>query len=97
MHYAKMITIAAVAAALETASCNRPEPARETAREEPARADAAAAELQRKHNDEAAQLDKRVADLERRWTEHGQQGGAEVADTDGRIEGRGEGRREQRP
>jgi hypothetical protein len=69
MHYAKMITIAAVAAALETAACNRPEPARETAREEPARADAAAAELQRKHNDEAAQLDKRVADLERRWTE----------------------------
>lgn len=69
MHYAKMITIAAAAAALMTAACNSPEPARETAREEPTRAEAAAAELQRKRNDDAAQMDKRVADLERRWTE----------------------------
>lgn len=68
MHYHKMITIATLATTLVTTACSRPEPDRTTARDEPARVDAAA-ELQRKHNDEAAQLDKRVADLERRWTE----------------------------
>ena len=44
---------------------NRPP---EPAREESA-AEKAAAELDRKRNDESAQLEKRVADVERRWTE----------------------------
>jgi hypothetical protein len=68
MHFAKVITMTTVAAALMISACNRPEPAQEPAREESA-AQNAAAELQRKHEDEAAQLDKRVADLDRRWTE----------------------------
>jgi hypothetical protein len=54
--------------ALMAVACGSPEPAREPAREESA-AETAAAELQRKHNDEAAQLEKRAADVERRWTE----------------------------
>jgi hypothetical protein len=68
MHYARMITVAAVSAALFAPACkgqgSAPEPAREASR-----ADTAAAELERKRNDEGAKLDKRVADLERRWTE----------------------------
>ena len=67
MHIAKCVTISAFAA-LMAAACGSPEPAREAVREESA-AETAAAELQRKHNDEAAQLEKRAADLERRWTE----------------------------
>ena len=63
----KLITIAAFAALMASA-CGSPEPAREPVREESA-AETAAAELQRKRNDDAAQLEKRVADAERRWTE----------------------------
>lgn len=67
MHFAKLITIAAVVALMASA-CGGPEPAPEPAREESA-AEKAAAELDRKRNDETAQLEKRVADVERRWTE----------------------------
>ena len=67
MHFAKLMGIA-VSAALIAVACGSPEPAREPVREESAAA-TAAAELQRKHNDEAAQLEKRAADLERRWME----------------------------
>lgn len=67
MHFTKFITIVA-AVALIAPACGSPEPAREPARDESAAANAAA-ELQRKHNDEAAQLEKRVADVERRWME----------------------------
>jgi hypothetical protein len=67
MHFAKLMTITAFAA-LMAAACGSPEPAREPVREESAAA-TAAAELQRKHNEEAAQLEKRAADVERRWTE----------------------------
>jgi DNA repair exonuclease SbcCD ATPase subunit len=67
MHFAKLITIAA-AVALMAPACSGPEPAPEPAREESA-AERAAAELDRKRNDESAQLEKRVADVERRWTE----------------------------
>ncbi len=67
MHLSKVLTIAATAALMASA-CGSPEPAREPVREESA-ADKAAAELQRRRNDDTAQLDKRVADLERRWTE----------------------------
>lgn len=67
MHVAKLMTIT-VFAALIAVACGSPEPAREPVREESAAA-TAAAELQRKHNEEAAQLEKRAADLERRWTE----------------------------
>ena len=66
MHVAKLMTMASVAMML--VACGSPEPAREPVREESAAA-TAAAELQRKHNEEAAQLEKRAADLERRWTE----------------------------
>lgn len=67
MHFAKLITIAA-AVALMAPACRGPEPAPAPAREESA-AEKAAAELDRKRNDESAQLEKRVADVERRWTE----------------------------
>jgi DNA repair exonuclease SbcCD ATPase subunit len=67
MHFAKLMSVAAFAA-LMAAACGSPEPAREPVREESA-AETAAAELQRKHNDEAGQLEKRAADLERRWME----------------------------
>ncbi len=67
MHLAKSVTIFAFAA-LMAAACGSPEPAREAVREDSA-AETAAAELQRKRNDETAQLEKRAADLERRWTE----------------------------
>ena len=67
MHFAKLITIAA-AVALMAPACSGPEPAPEPAREESA-AEKAAAELDRRRNDESAQLEKRVADVERRWTE----------------------------
>jgi DNA repair exonuclease SbcCD ATPase subunit len=68
MHHPRVITIAAVVAALMTPACKGQEPAG-PAREGSASADTAATELQRKRNDEAATLEKRVADLERRWTE----------------------------
>ena len=67
MHFAKLMAITAFAA-LMAAACGSPEPAREPVRQESA-AETAAAELQRKHNEEAAQLEKRAADLERRWAE----------------------------
>jgi hypothetical protein len=67
MHLPKLITIAAVAALIAPA-CGGPEPPREAVREE-SEADNAAAELQRKRNDESEQLEKRVADVERRSTE----------------------------
>ncbi len=67
MHFAKLITIAA-AVALMAPACSGPEPAPQPAREQSA-AEKAAAELDRKRNDESAQLEKRVADVERRWTE----------------------------
>ncbi len=67
MQCAKRMGVA-VFAALVAAACGSPEPVREPVRQESA-AETAAAELQRKHNDEAAQLEKRAADLESRWTE----------------------------
>ena len=67
MHFPKLMTVTACAALMAVA-CGSPEPAREPVREESA-AETAAAELQRKHNEEAAQLEKRTADLERRWME----------------------------
>jgi hypothetical protein len=67
MFLAKAIGVAAVSA-LMAAACGGPEPAREPV-SEASGAEAAAAELQRRHNDEAAQLDKRAADLESRWME----------------------------
>jgi hypothetical protein len=54
--------------ALMAVACGSPEPAREPVPEESA-AETAAAELQRKHNEEAAQLEKRATDVERRWVE----------------------------
>jgi DNA repair exonuclease SbcCD ATPase subunit len=69
MQHAKMIAIAAATAGILASACGGPEPAQESARDEAARAESAAAELQRKHTDEAARLDKRVTDLENRWTE----------------------------
>ena len=66
MHFARLMAMAFVA--LMVVACGSPEPAREPVREESAAA-TAAADLQRKHNEEAAQLEKRAADLERRWTE----------------------------
>ena len=68
MHYARVITVAAVSAALIAPACKGQGSATEPAREAP-RADTAATELERKRNDEGAKLDKRVADLERRWTD----------------------------
>ena len=67
MHFATLITIAA-AVALMAPACSDPEPAPEPVREASA-AEKAAAELDRRRNDESAQLEKRVADVERRWTE----------------------------
>jgi hypothetical protein len=72
MHFAKLMTFAATAAVMSTA-CNRPEPANEPVREErkESAADTAAADLQRKRNEQATELEKRAADIERRWTEMG--------------------------
>ena len=84
MHFAKLMPLAF--AALMVVACGSPEPAREPVREESA-AETAAAELQRKHNEEAAQLEKRAADLERRWTEMDRQGQGKVSDADGGVEG----------
>ncbi|MEO5740598.1 MAG: hypothetical protein ABIS29_08395 [Vicinamibacterales bacterium] len=67
MPFTKMITVAA-SAAFMAAACGSPEPVREPIRAESA-AETAAAELQRKHNDEAAELEKRAADLQSRWME----------------------------
>jgi len=67
MHFAKLVAMAG-SVALMAVACGSPEPAREPAREESA-AETAAAELQRKHNEEAAQLEKRAADVESRWSE----------------------------
>lgn len=68
MTFSRGITVAAMVAALMASACGSPEPAREPA-PEPSAAETAAAELQRRHNDDTAQLDKRVADLERKWME----------------------------
>lgn len=68
MTFSKGITVAAMVGALMASACGSPEPAREPAPEQSA-AETAAAELQRRHDDDAAQLDKRVADVERKWTE----------------------------
>ena len=67
MRFLRSMAIAA-SATLMAAACGSPEPAREPVREESA-AETAAAELQRKINDEAAQLDKRAGEIERRWME----------------------------
>jgi cell division protein FtsB len=69
MQHPRAIVVVAIATALITSACKGQEPAADPAREAAARANTAATELQRKHNDEAAKLEKRVADLERRWTE----------------------------
>jgi len=66
MRYHNAIALIA-AASLVGAACSRPEPAPPAAESSPA--DTAAADLQRKHNEEVAQLDGRVADLGRRWTD----------------------------
>ena len=70
MHFAKLMTFAATVA-LMLPACNRSEPAREPAAEErrESAADTAAADLQRKRNEQAAELERRAADIERRWTE----------------------------
>ena len=67
MRVVKLMTIAA-SVTLMSAACGSPEPAREPAREE-SPAETAAAELQRKRNDDTAQLEKRAQEVERRWTE----------------------------
>ena len=67
MTFAKVMTIAA-SATLMMVACGSPEPATEAPRED-TRAETAAAELQRKRNDDAAQLEKRAAEVERRWME----------------------------
>jgi DNA repair exonuclease SbcCD ATPase subunit len=69
MQYVRVITVAAIAAALMAPACKGQEPARSSASDGPGRADTAAADLQRKRDDEGAKLEKRVADLERRWME----------------------------
>lgn len=69
MRSLRFISTAVVIAALLTSSCSRSEPPPEAVRPEPARAEAAAQELQRKRTDEGARMDKRVADLDRHWTE----------------------------
>jgi hypothetical protein len=66
MRYQNGIALIA-AASLVGAACSRPEPAPPAA--ESSAADTAAADLQRKRNEEVAQLDGRVADLGRRWTD----------------------------
>jgi DNA repair exonuclease SbcCD ATPase subunit len=63
MPYAKLTTVALLAAAITATACNRTEPA-----EEPAREDNAAAEV-REREREAAELEKRVIDVEQRWNE----------------------------
>jgi hypothetical protein len=67
MRFLRSMAIA-VSATLMAVACGSPEPAREPAPEVSA-AETAAAELQRKQNDESAQLEKRAADVERRWME----------------------------
>jgi DNA repair exonuclease SbcCD ATPase subunit len=61
------IAIAMIAAALMMPACNRSEPARDPAAA--TRESNAAAELQRKRDDETGPMERRVVDLERRWTE----------------------------
>jgi DNA repair exonuclease SbcCD ATPase subunit len=69
MHNAKLICVALGAAVLVSAGCGRSEPPREAARPEPSRAEAAAAELQRKRADEGANLEKRIVELQQKWRE----------------------------
>jgi hypothetical protein len=67
MRVVKLMAVAASVTLLAVA-CSSPEPAREPVREE-SPAETAAAELQRKRDDDAAQLEKRAQEVDRRWTE----------------------------
>ena len=69
MHNAKLICVAMGTAVLMSAGCSKSEPPREAARPEPTRAEAAAADLQRKRADEGANLQKRIAELQEKWRE----------------------------
>ena len=63
MRWARTTTVMALSAALAVAACNRPEPAEETAREDPA------ATERQEQQDETVRLESRVAELEREYNE----------------------------
>ncbi len=70
MRNAQLLCLAMGTAVLMSAGCTKSEPPpREAARPEPTRAEAAAAELQRKRADEGANLEKRIAELQQKWTD----------------------------